>query len=219
MLGCVAPRPIYRLQPIADDTLWIYGKEYVESRNDSFAVAIAYDRTVKDYLIFELEIENGTSHTILVSPEKCYFNLLKWTPTANTVDPVYAVDPEIKLEQLDKALSRENARHASAFAANITFTLLDIFAEIVTHSDDDSDVCDYDIEDDNKHERIVSNLQQIRDSWEFDTLRKTTLLPQQKVQGLVYFPIQETAERIRIHIPIAGWNAGFTFDQTKITVK
>lgn len=223
ILGCVAPRPLYRLQPLAENTLWIYGKEYVESSNDSFAVAVAYDRTVNDYLVFQVEIENRTGSAVLVSPERFHYTTLKRAPAFDTVDPVYAVDPEAKLEQLDKALSRENARHASALAADITFTLLDIFAEIVTDTDDNTDELayhrNYEIENDNKHERTVSNLKEIRDSWEFDTLRKTTLLPEQKVQGLVYFPAQETAQRIRILLPIAGWTATFTFEQNKITVK
>jgi hypothetical protein len=60
-----APSPIFKLKPIAEETKWIYGQEFVKSYNDSIEISIAFEKYSENLLSAEYILKGGNSNIIL----------------------------------------------------------------------------------------------------------------------------------------------------------
>ncbi len=215
----VSPHPILRLKPASDNTTWLFGKEYSSIAVENIKVAIAFDRAYRDYIVFDVEISNLSDELFLVSPEKFLCTPLISLTDSLDEQKLYAVDPETKLLEIDKGLSKENADYASEVIVDATVSILALFADIASDDEDGTD--DYyaeaqlgRLERNANHSRQVTNLNILRDKWEFNTLRKTHLQPEYEIQGKIYFPVITDARFLKINLPIAGRVIKFFFEQT-----
>ena len=223
--ACVSPKAVYRLQPVDENTVWLFGSEYVKISDDAVEVALAFDRVYSDYLVFDLEIANLTASPFLISPEA-----FRYTPLRSLADTlrqvtVFAVDPELQLLEVDKDISQENANYASAVVIDAAISVLDLFAHIATIGQEKSadDVAadaelhaDMEISSlsrDHSHDSRLINLNAAREQWEFEALRSTTLEPGSKIQGKVFFPITKQARYLELALPIGDFEVTVLFKQ------
>jgi hypothetical protein len=132
-----APAPVLRLNPLASETKWIYGKEFARSATDDVEIAIAFESMDEAAIIFDVEITNLSGQPVLISPERFYY--LSLASPQDTVSLAaasrqtsYAIDPEIKILDLDKKISRENASYATAAGIDAVGGLLDLVVSIAT---------------------------------------------------------------------------------------
>src|SRR5262245_55723295 len=70
LFASCAPLPIYRLNPIADDTIWINGREAARKSDFDIEATVSFVRTEDSQLVFAIEITNWTSVPLTVSPER-----------------------------------------------------------------------------------------------------------------------------------------------------
>lgn len=220
--GCAAPKPIFRLSPTAQDTTWLFGQEYVKISTDSLEVAIAFNRAYEGYLVFDVEIANLSDHTFLASPAEFYYIPLKSLQDSLSRTQIAAIDPETRLLEIDKEMSRENAHHSSMVALDATISVLDLVADIVSIGQGEStdEVLNDNVhrtaervERDQNHQFSITNLNAVRETWELETLRKTYLKPQHQIQGQVNFPVDVYAKYIEVYLPLSDYLISFTFRQ------
>ncbi|MFQ5754428.1 MAG: hypothetical protein ACE5HI_20815, partial [bacterium] len=126
-------------------------------------------------------------------------------------------NPESKLLEIDKKLSKGEANYASAVAVDATLSLLDVFLEIATDEEGASNAeLERDIsrvEREQNHTRRVTNLNTLREEWEMETIRKTSLNPNHQIQGKGYFPITLWAKYVHLHLPLNNYLFDFVFTQ------
>jgi hypothetical protein len=227
-----APAPVLRLNPLADETKWIYGKEFARNATDEAEIAVAFESMEDTTIVFDVEVTNLSAQPILVSPEKFHYLLLA-SPQDSVVlatakQVCYALNPETKILDLDKEISRENASYATAAGIDATFELLDLIfslGEIGKQKSEDEikeeerqerqeEIAD--CEREINHEKLLAELKTTKEKWESTTLRRTTLDPDQSVRGRVYFRANQKAHYIKLCFPIGQASLQLIFYQQKI---
>ncbi len=226
IISCyVSPSPIYRLTPLADNTFWLFGQEYTKAANENIELAVAFERMIDEYILFGVEINNISDRTILISPENFYFFAMDSIDAPDSIQKmkIFAVDPETKLQEIDREISLRTARYKSESGTDAALSLLDLVADISTIGKEKSqeeieqeDQEDADREEskyvrDKNYKNDIYNLNAIRDEWELSTIRKTSLLPNTFMQGRVYFPFRSGNKYIKICIPVNDDLLTFTF--------
>jgi hypothetical protein len=221
----VSPSPIYKLNPISDNTFWLFGQEYTKSTHKDVEIAFAFERMIDGNLIFDIEITNISDQTILISPENFYYYPMQSIEDSisNQNNKIFAIDPEMKLHEIDSKISTETARYKSSSDTDDAISLLDLMSDISTigkkkteeevekENKEDSDREDNkNVRDENYRNRMY-DLNILRDEWELSTIRKTTLMPNTFIQGRVYFPFRTNTKYIKIYFPLEDDLSTFVF--------
>jgi hypothetical protein len=198
------------LSPEVEWTSWLLGREYAGLPVDSFEVVIAFDRTIGKSIVFDIEITNNSSKSILVSPEEFYYIPMRSLDDRDSSLQIFAFNPENELLEIDKKVSRENASYASATATDAIFAVLELAEDIAAPNQGD---LDEEIqegvareinrnEQEQTHHARVTNLSDLRAEWEMQALRKTTVDPDYQIRGRLHFPVTKNARFLRLSIPV-----------------
>jgi hypothetical protein len=232
-LQACSPKPVFRMSPVADETSWLSGREYVVSDNDSIMVVLAYYRHMGDLFYFDIEIVNFSDESLHVAPEQFYY-------TAYTGDPLLvttlahdrsAVNPEDKLLELDLAASKMDADRRTTAGLDAAFLTLGVVGDMAALStgasgeemswrihDRTNMVIDMEIRDE-RFRRSLGNMAEARNIWELDMLRKTDLQPDEYVRGMVAFPLRESARFYDLIFTINGYDHLFRYEQFRFMPK
>ena len=210
----VAPRAVFRLKPTTDNKVWLFGKEYVTSSNDSVEIALAFDRVMGTNYVFKVEIINRTSRNMLIQPERCFYVAEIAQVNGVRTDMVWAIDPENEILKVDKQMSRTFASYKSTQGTYSFLSVLDLVSDVATigskKSDEEIQAEKLDdveqelaeLNNEIRYEKKSSSLNDIRDEWEFKALRKTTLPGGYGIQGRIYFPVYPGVQSIEIHLAL-----------------
>ena len=229
LLSC-SPAPVFRLAPETDSSTFYYGTEYVQSDKDDILVSLAYYRHTENLIAFDVEIVNYSEQSVRVAPESFYitaFNGPPRHPDARAIIQMSAIDPEKMLIQLDKKQSREKASERTNLALYATGEVLSLASELASIGDDvtyrDREEARRDrierraLRADQRynHQNTMHSIAARRVSWEYDTLRKTDLLPDQHIRGLVYVPGKPDARYFELVLPVGNTEHRFIFRQSR----
>lgn len=125
--SCFVAQPVLRLSPAESDTRWLMGKEFSTKSTESGVVtAIAFEELQNNYIVIDVEISNLSDDTLLVDPADIYCTFLADTSgfynsnLENQTLKIFALNPEKKLLDIDKAKSRAIANQKNATAFVIT---------------------------------------------------------------------------------------------------
>ncbi|TKG97383.1 hypothetical protein EYV94_02850 [Puteibacter caeruleilacunae] len=215
--SCATPKMVLRLKPDANNTKWSNGREIVKDSLNGIFVNAAFDEHVHPEVVFHVEITNYSNLPILVDPAKIYYLALdqnkKLLPNSGGV---YSVNPELKLLEIDKEKSRAIARAKNSQTAGIIAAGVVVAASVAIAASDDEDDQDRHavealtglaaanvattIEEDSYYHS--SSLDDLRQFWSSETLRKTTLDPGQMIRGRIVLPATNEATYYQFHIPI-----------------
>lgn len=228
--GCVAPEPVLRLTPLAQNVLWIGGMAAVIQEGSSARVAAAFVRQQGDLVSFRVEVENTANTPILVGPSNFYYATC--TRSADNRNrqcgPArWAVNPEKVLLDLDIARSRQKASSMNGEALMAPLLFLSLGAALVGTGSHDhratslalhsaalaGNALDASQLEDNQQ---ASTYEMERANWETASLRKTTLLPGNRVAGLVYVARDVAANEVSLQMQLGDEVLTFRFSQFAI---
>ena len=221
--NCSVPRNIIKLQPQSDKTSWFYGQEYTGDSVFGIIAKVAFDEVQYPWYTFDVDITNRSNMPFLVDPAQFYAVPLNGESEAMTKDPIYAVDPESKILELDKSLSRNAANQKNQIGISLLAAGIDIATGIAVMSDDNprndnlrTDLLPLALASgaDNKFEAI--DLNALRDTWRSTTLRKTTLEQGYTMHGKVLIPISQDASYIQLNIPVDNEILHINFMQIRL---
>ncbi|MCA1803612.1 MAG: hypothetical protein LC662_14280 [Rhodothermaceae bacterium] len=227
VLQACSPKPVFRMSPVADETSWLSGREYVVSDHDSVMVVLAYYRHMGDLFYYDIEIVNFSDEPLRVSPEQFYYTaytgdpLLEGTQAHNRV----AVNPEEKLLEHDLTASKVDAERRTTAGLDAAFLTLSVVGDMVALSNDASVeemswrmhertnmVIEMEMRDE-RFRRSLDNMAEARNIWELDMLRKTDLQPDEYVRGMVAFPLRESAQYYDLIFTVNGFDHRFRYEQ------
>jgi len=228
LITSCAPRSIIRVNPTTDQGVWLYGQQFLFDTTTDINVYIAFDREYGDCHAFSVEYVNRGESSYLVDPAQIKVQTQPFDTKRFQPESFTAIDPELRLLAMDKAISRSQAQaaNASIIAAvvlgagmvaiasdahhNRSIEKADLHAnmaitgaEVAAISSDVATTQSYD---------LAYNKQ----TWEGQTIRKTTLAPNMSIQGLVFIPKKMNALDYIITIPVRGKEVQFTFRQNII---
>ena len=209
MAACSFPRPVLRLDPVADNTEWWYGNQRVsQSSGDGLNLEITYLGSQDYRMEFLVTIANETEERVLVEPAA--FRLV---PLGTAEEqPQSVVDPERELleAELQAAQERSDQRNESVIQ------LIDVATDLAS-PDSENDVSregDEDwTEEEIRNHRRLTNLDDRREYWANQSLRKTNLPPGYEMSGTIQFNRIDNAPAIRIECTLNGQNFAVRYDQ------
>lgn len=239
MSGCT-PDPVYRMRAdLTDDAQqnWFQGRQYVARGNADAEVTLAYERTVEDRHVFQIEVVNRSDTTVTVDP--AHFRILPGTALLDpdvaaftevpASDTLPAVNPEEELLDIDLERERKEARAQTAAAFSLIEVTADAAGDLAAAANggrtSEEQAAD-DLEDVERqvrfqsrregHERDMRGLSDRRTYWAETVLRRTTLPPGGEARGRVFFPLSEKARYVTIETIVGHTLVRFFYWQYRI---
>jgi hypothetical protein len=227
VLSCATPQDIIKVTSLEKNADWLWGKQVVTKKAGDITVALKFEKTHNQYLVFDVEVlNNGSSKTTI-------------SPTSFTMKPIIdsglyhyaemAVDPEQLLLQIDKKISKNKAAQSNAEMTSLIVNTAAFTADMamtVSSKDTPEKSAARDKTRDELHYTTQSNidykyakgerLQQQRSYYAQALLRKTTLYQGESVRGYVFFAKNKEFNPFQITLNIASGQISFNFKQESI---
>ena len=227
----VHPDAVMKLTPEHIDLDWFKGKQISTLNNDSISILISFDRTLNNNYLFDVEVTNNSDQKIIVSPELFNYKVTKKIKNEILTDtPISALDPEVKVMELQKSYSlhksemeTQNMFYALGYFlqfANQTKALVTNDVELSQDTDERTRrMREDELLDDVRNQRIQQSLSNSSYFWEMLALRKTSLKKNQSISGKVFFPIDESAKTLEFFFPIDENELRITFNQEEFLIR
>ncbi len=228
--SCYTPAKLVKLTPGKEADKWFYGQALMHDSVYGVDYEIGFDKFVNKQYIFDFHITNHSNMPILIDPVDFYY--IPYDSLMNPMTPakVHAKDPEEEILELEKHLSRDEARSKNRFGMALAAFGADVATSIIVASDDrpNNDIVQRAVADGvhlgiaasgaaNEDEIIDLNI--LREKWENSSIRKTTLETNQEMHGKVFFPASPEASVIQILVPVDDQWLEFNFKQTLVPAK
>lgn len=204
-IGCALPRPISKLTTEHHtESKWVVGRQFVTKSKEGVSVTLAYYKNEGDQLIFDALLENRSDVPILANPN--WISILSLNSNGDTTKIINAIDPESVILDYDKAASRQEAHIANQSLSNLIYSTTDLVATVSDESNPNLTTeelnrrnadralwynqrqADYD-----RSEAYLESIKNTRLYWEEIPIRKTTVGPNEFIDGKLFFPRDENA--------------------------
>ena len=219
------------IEPVSEDTYWDQGREYIVQSENNVEIALCLESAQPQNLVFFTNITNHNTNSIEVKPELFYY-LYQINGTGDTTKKikhrVYARNPENEIDQIDKSIGQEENSYAVNSALGATVTCLGCIGDFASLFSGDSESSEDSFDDDDyeydweqeklEHEQRVADLEEDKDYWKNEALRRTTLFMGESASGLIEFPVIRNASMITLYFPVDSTLLHFDFKQQLITL-
>ncbi|MBC8005430.1 MAG: hypothetical protein H7X84_08135 [Verrucomicrobia bacterium] len=222
LASCSAPRSIIKLKPQSQNTSWFYGQEFTGDSVFGIITKVAFDQVSQPWYLFDVEITNRSNMSYLVDPTSIFCVPLNGTLQPFNGDTLYAVDPETKVDEIDKEMSVNAARQKNQLGLTLLAAGIDIATGVVVLTDDNprndyfrTDLLPATIAQGQENRFEAIDLNELRDTWRSTTIRKTTLEPGYAMHGKILVPIVPDASYIQFNVPVDNELIRINFMQLK----
>jgi hypothetical protein len=221
--GCATPAPLVRLNPDANDIIWVGGRASVQKEETGVRVAAAFEHQDGPTLALRVEIQNGTSDRLEVDPQGITFSVCRTLGVLSCRPSQTVIDPERMLAALDTEESRDTAATKNSQAFLGTMVLLSAVGDVATVASGHANAStgagtalaasamDDDAAAASSAQASIAVQRQV---WSNQALRRNSLFPGQGTAGLVYIPINFQAGFVWLQVTVGGRTFPFHFAQT-----
>ena len=223
LLSCTSRTLV--IQPIAEDTFWEQGREYIHHSDDQLEMMLCYEKQSLDRIVFYLEITNNDSSIRHIDPRFIYYSF-----EGDIIDQagqkksrrIYAKDPEKEIKNIDKKIEKENSSYATSSTLDAVSGLLNAVGSIISlftsndeeNTGDEEEEESYDPEQARiEHEAKIEALENEKYYWQNDALRKTTLFPNKYTGGFIEFTLIDDISEFSVQISVDSSAISFNFEQ------
>ncbi len=219
-ISCVAPAPISQVTPSEEtDFIWSNGREVLTQLKDSISVELSYYDKQEELFIYDVTITNLKEKTITVDPTQFYY--LPVSEKEDTLQPVKAVNPEYKILEQQKRISKLDAKRKRELNQVFIFGSLELAAELTDNEEGDSENYPSSFE---IYDREIAeidyktlNTMERKNYWENQALRKTTLFSEYYTSGQIFLRYKTDINKIGVFFTFEGTVFEFWFNHSLIT--
>ena len=230
LASCYVPSSkVYNLSVKQDDAIWLNGKELVKLTENNVDVIVNFDHVEHGIVSFDLSIANYADEAILITPEEFYCSVTDRRdaqPNVSMEDQIiYALNPEEIILKYDKQIERAYAQNQSDNGTELLFNLFDLAEDIHSKDKPEADIEQQKIDREEREERYdnnkrkyITNMNQLnneRNLWQNQALRKTTLFPDHKISGKLFFKIPNSTLTLQLVLPIQDRNMTLEYEKIK----
>jgi len=222
LASCATPKALLKLKPQSDKTSWFYGQEFIGDSVFGIIAKVAFDEVDQPWYKFDVEITNRSNMNYLVDPAQMFVVPLNGRNESFNGDTIYAVDPESKIMELDTRLSINTANQKNQLGMYLVAAGIDIATGIAAMSDDNpkndhirTDLLPLAIASGVDNKFAALDLNDLRNTWKSNTLRKTTLEKGFSMHGKLLIPISPDASYLQLNIPVDNELIRINFMQVK----
>ncbi len=200
---------------------WVAGRAVLSKQQSGVRVAAAFEHQDGDTRAVPVEIANDTEAKLDAGPRNVSFVTCKDAGTCGSAQGV--MDPEAQLMALDVGASREAAAASNDVAFYAPLLILSAVSDVAVVASGKSDgttglqtaalANDMDREA-ARHDSALASYGARRDLWSNAALRRNTVQPGRAQGGLVFVPIDLTAQYVWIQVQTGTLKFAFRFEQT-----
>eukprot|EP00764_Aduncisulcus_paluster_P000677 gnl/Carplike_NY0171/1095_a1491_1454.p1 GENE.gnl/Carplike_NY0171/1095_a1491_1454~~gnl/Carplike_NY0171/1095_a1491_1454.p1 ORF type:complete len:253 (+),score=-8.46 gnl/Carplike_NY0171/1095_a1491_1454:26-760(+) len=225
--SCYGPKNILKLQP-DDETegKWLYGQQFVADTLNGVIYEVSFERCQGEQYWFNFTVTNLSNLPILVDPSNIQMQAYTGYREPIFEKKVSALNPENEILKLEKSLAKANVREANHAGLSLLAASIDVATGVATATDDNpnNDYWRTDLYEGVQVGREINavraeNLENMKNSWENSTIRKTTLEPNYNIQGKVFFQAVREASYIKLFLPVDSDFIEINFEQIQIPVQ
>jgi hypothetical protein len=174
-------------------------------------VSASYVSNSRDCLEFMITINNRTSDTILVEPSKVYYTVESDTTKAS--NRIYCINSEKYSSKLiDKRDSLLRMKNPYSLSSKSTKEVAKeglvkgTIATVLGMKPEDLEKQRKNDEDDweDKHNAEINKIKNEIYFYENNALKQDKILPNNKIKGIIVFPLPERGDGINLYIPICN---------------
>lgn len=207
--SCFSPQNVVRLNPEKENVTWLYGQPFVSDSLNGIIYEVGFDHMNGNRYLFDFSVTNRSNLPILIDPGLFYIQGFDGKMQPLTDSKVAAIDPESEILEIEKEISRKEAKELNHITAGVVAATVDLTTGIALATDDNPN---------NDHLRThlshhsmamaahdsheIMSLDQIKEAWKSSTVRKTTLRPHYNMKGKVFFPAFTEAVYIKLYLPV-----------------
>lgn len=224
--SCTTQRSVISLKPQSEQTSWFYGQEFAGDSVFGIIAKVGFDQIDNPYYLFDVEITNRSNMPYLVDPASMFCVPLNAMFAPLTKDVLYAIDPEVKIKELEKEIAMNKNRQKNQLGLTLLAAGIDIATGVAVMSDHNprndyfrTDLLPAAIAQGQENRFEAIDLNELRDTWRSTTLRKTNLDTGYSLHGKLLVPLAPNASYIQLNIPVDNDTIRINFVQTKNVVK
>jgi hypothetical protein len=222
LFGCATPAPIYRLDPRTPDVIWVGGRASVQQERGGIRVAAAFERQQGDSLALRVEIQNGSESRLEIGPQKMWHSPCSSPAVESCRSSERVIDPEAVLAKIDEKQSVDRAAASNSQAALGTLVILSAVTDAASVGSGTADgttgfqtvsTAHAMSRDAARRSVGLASLEQQRQAWSNEALRRNTLFPGQGTSGIVFVPIFPDARFVWVQMRVGSERFAFHFEQ------
>lgn len=224
--SCSGPQNIIKLQPEEEGGKWLYGQNFVSDSLYGVIYEVGFDKLQSNEYWFDFNIINRSNMPVLIDP--AYFKCQAYDTLRQPLmqSKQKAVDPEEEIFELEKDLSRNEARQKNSLGLTLIAAGIDITTGIATATDDNPNndhlrthILDDVLIDNAETKFEAESISDLLHTWKSSTIRKTTLETNYSMQGKVFFPANREATYFKLFLPVDDEFVQFDFKQVQFPVE
>jgi hypothetical protein len=213
-----------KLTSESPDSRWVSGRQYLQKESLGIGVNLAYYKNEDNLLIFDAYIENFSIESIEINPTQ--IELISMDSNKEIISKVKAVDPEEMLTNYDKKEARVKADLANDMTTSLFLATTNLVSTIADEKDSELSEEEKDRRfnqrlywlndnqiDMGRQEDYIESIKNTRLYWEQVPIRRTDILPQQYLDGRVFFERNTAAKYYQIVFNLPKESLRFEFEQ------
>lgn len=187
----------YSLKPVSEEVVWKNGKGFVKNQNENVVLQVAVDYTNSRNQRFLVEVENTSSKDLLIGPEE-FFVESKEGRRLEASNPEAEIAELNRQIELQKDILQTSGVDLLDSALGLTLTLADrkdanLEERVAKREKEQIEAKD-----------AIMYLEKQKLDLEMTSMRKTTLSPKGKLNGIVTFSSELAAGNLNIILKNSG---------------
>ncbi|BDD05397.1 hypothetical protein AUTU_28800 [Aureibacter tunicatorum] len=223
--SCFSAQPVSRLKALNRTTSWYFGNEVSSQNKNGIELRVAYTESYGETLVFDIELINNSDKSVCISPNQCYYVALD-KDTTDIGALRFAIDPEVKILELDKKIEAGKAAQANHVLYSLFSVTLDIVEDAATLTEEKTEEqrdkefnerqehLEFLNDESDRREEHVYSLNSQKSFWVNSTLRRTDVESGYTIKGQIFIKRNIKAEYYKLYIPIG--NQRFAFDYKQV---
>lgn len=204
-----------------EESSYEMGRKVIEKEDDFAFSSLSFEGQSENLFVFNLYAKIKDQQEFLFDPKFIYAKYYDENKKVIRDSKLFAVDPETKLKSIDREKKERDDSHDVNTGLNILFSLFNTVVDLTDDEDNDVEEVAENIliftgNQINEEVSYQDDLNYLKDQkyyWNNEVLRKTDLLEDEEISGIVHIPIIKEANFVKIYIPLGETVHTFKFEQ------
>jgi len=205
-----------------DEAEYYNGREIVSKEDDNASVTVEIDTYSGDEVVFYIEIENKSNEKMFIKPANFYVDALEADLYSfdKHLPRFYALNPEEQIERIDGDKNSRKTAHSVFTGINAITGLVSIVADLSDGNNygkaenvanDIGNWAGNQIDEEIDYDASMNEYEYQKEFWKNEVLRTTDLYQNDFTGGLLFVPISNEAEYLKLTIPTEFGNYNFLY--------
>ena len=229
ILTACSSQTFYKFDPLEEKEFY-KGREIAIKEDDNARVSVEFDSYINGEISFYVQIKNKSNLKVLFDPKEVYISTAdEYEAGIETGQHNYfALDPEKEIDEISKEVEQRNSLHAAITGINIAFAVINVAGDIADNrsrhkarkvADDIAVWADNQNSEEIDYNNSMNNLDSKSEFWKNEVFRITDLHGSEEMGGLIFIPINDKLQHIKVVVPFGENIYSFLFGKVQIDLR